>query len=56
MENRIAGVSKVTDSVTKRIESELLEEGEECYTENGFRNCQLLRKHVFAIQGYSKNN
>ena len=43
MENRIAAVSKVKDSLTKRIESELLEEDEESYTENGFRNCQLLK-------------
>lgn len=56
MENRIAAVSKVKDSVTKRIESELLEEDEESYTENGFRNWQLLRKHVYAIQGYSKKH
>ena len=45
MENRIAAVSKVKDSVTKRIESELLEEDEESYTENGFRNWQ----HIAAL-------
>ena len=54
MENRAAAVSKVKNSVTKRIESELLEEDDESYTDNGFRNWQLLRKHVYAIQEYSK--
>ena len=54
MENRAAAVSKVKNSATKRIESELLEEDDESYTENGFRNWQLLRKDVYAVQEYSK--
>ena len=47
MKNQAAAVSKVK----KR---ELLEEDDESYTENGFRKWQLLRKHVYANQEYSK--
>lgn len=55
MENRMTAVSKVNNSITNRIETELLEaDDEKTYDENGFRNWQLLRKHVYAIQGYSK--
>ena len=54
--NRKTAVSKIENSMTSRIEAELLEADDESYDKNGFRNWQLLRKHVYAIQGYSKKH
>ena len=55
LENRQAAVDEVNSSKTNRIETELLEaDDEHIYIQNGVRNWQLLRKHVYAIEGYCK--
>ena len=57
LENRQAAVDKVNSSKTNIIETELLEaDDEHIYMQNGVRNWQLLRKHVYAIEGYCKKN
>jgi hypothetical protein len=52
----MAAVEKVNSSVTNRIENELLEADGDVYIANVVRNWPLLRKHVFALQGYCKTN
>ena len=56
IETRQAAVNNVNNLVTKRIETELLEADECAYIENGVRNWQLLRTHVYALECYSKRN
>ncbi|CAB4004780.1 Hypothetical predicted protein [Paramuricea clavata] len=56
-ENRQAAVDKVNSSKTNRIETELLEADDDyTYMQNGVRNWRLLRKHVYAIEHYCKEN
>ena len=56
MQNRKTSAEKVQNSFSHQIELALLEESEETYQENGYRNWQRLRKHVYALQGYCKKH
>ena len=56
MENCKTSAEKVQSSFSHQIEQAILEESEETYQENGYRNWQCLRKHVYALQGYCKKH
>ena len=56
MQNRKTSAEKVQNSFSHQIELAFLEESEETYQENGYRNWQRLRKHVYALQGYCKKH
>ena len=46
--------SKKVTSIHNRIETDLLGENNTAYYQNGVKNWTLLRKHVYALQCYSK--
>ena len=55
-ESKINASQKVKTSISNTIESQLLEENNDTYYEDGIKNWTLLRKHVHALQSYSKKN
>ena len=53
LESKKSASKKVTTSIHNRIETDLLGENNTAY-QNGVKNWTLLRKHVYALQCYSK--
>ena len=54
LDNKLAASRKVKASISHSIEQQLLEENSDNYYEGSVKNWTLLRKHVYALQSYSK--
>ena len=54
LEGKKSASKKVTTSIHNRIETDLLGENNTAYYQNGVKNWTLLRRHVYALQCYSK--
>ena len=54
LERKKSASKKVTTSIHNRIETDLLGANITAYYQNGVKNWTLLRKHVYALQCYSK--
>ena len=56
LENKKSAISKSTDTLSSKIECDLFQAKKEDYLINGQKNWSLLRKHVYAVQQYCKQN
>ena len=54
LDNKLAASRNVKASISHSIEQQLLEENSDNYYEGSVKTWTLLRKHVYALQSYSK--